>query len=286
MLEGLPRAGFARIAPPDGAFYIYADVTEMTDDSRELCDRILREAGVAVTPGLDFDPRRGAGTLRFSYAGSTEDIAEGLRRLEAWAARRRLTGAAGRRRFLKLSDRAAGVCWRCGHCAVRGRAMRPIKGEERYPDAASGSDRPARRARLALGAALVLAACAPTQTSSAAADTLYSRLGGQPAIEAVVGQFLTNVAADDRINGRFANADIPRLNRLLVEQICEATGGPCNYTGRDMRTTHTGMNITEAEFNALVEDLVAALDQFEVPEQEQSELLGALGGMKGDIVGV
>ena len=146
----------------------------------------------------------------------------------------------------------------------------------------------ARRAALglALGAALALAACAPTQSSSTAADTLYSRLGGQPAIEAVVDQFIANVAADDRINARFANADIPRLNRMLVDQICEATGGPCTYTGADMRTAHTGMNITEAEFNALVEDLVAALDQFEVPEQEKSELLGALGGMKGDIVGV
>ena len=75
MLEGLPRAGFTRIAPPDGAFYIYADVSEMTaeldGDSRALAARILAEAGVSVTPGLDFDPRRGAGTLRFSYAGAT-----------------------------------------------------------------------------------------------------------------------------------------------------------------------------------------------------------------------
>lgn len=87
MLEGLPKAGFDRIAPPDGAFYIYADVSAMTGDSRALASRILEEAGVSVTPGLDFDPRRGAGTLRFSYAGSTADIAEGLRRLEAWAGR-------------------------------------------------------------------------------------------------------------------------------------------------------------------------------------------------------
>ncbi|MFT3975272.1 MAG: aminotransferase class I/II-fold pyridoxal phosphate-dependent enzyme [Amaricoccus sp.] len=85
LLDGLPKAGFTRIAPPDGAFYIYADVGELTDDSRALCARILREAGVAVTPGLDFDPGRGARTLRFSYAGSTADVAEGLRRLEAWA---------------------------------------------------------------------------------------------------------------------------------------------------------------------------------------------------------
>ncbi len=86
MLDGLPRAGFTRIAPPDGAFYIYADVSDLTDDSRALSARILREAGVAVTPGLDFDPARGARTLRFSYAGATEDIAEGLRRLQAWTA--------------------------------------------------------------------------------------------------------------------------------------------------------------------------------------------------------
>ena len=85
MLEGLPKAGFDRIAPPDGAFYIYADVSAMTGDSRAFAARILREAGVAVTPGLDFDPGRGAGTLRFSYAGATADIAEGLRRLEAWS---------------------------------------------------------------------------------------------------------------------------------------------------------------------------------------------------------
>jgi aspartate/methionine/tyrosine aminotransferase len=93
MLEGLPKAGFDRIAPPDGAFYIYADVSELTSDSQALAARILREAGVAVTPGLDFDPRRGAGTLRFSYAGATEDMAEGLRRLEAW---HRAAGAAAR----------------------------------------------------------------------------------------------------------------------------------------------------------------------------------------------
>jgi aspartate/methionine/tyrosine aminotransferase len=84
MLGGLPRAGFARVAPPDGAFYVYADVSDMTSDSRDLCRRVLREAGVAVTPGLDFDPVRGHRTLRFSYAGSSADMIEGLRRLVAW----------------------------------------------------------------------------------------------------------------------------------------------------------------------------------------------------------
>ncbi|SDI03444.1 pyridoxal phosphate-dependent aminotransferase [Lutimaribacter saemankumensis] len=82
MLDGLPRAGFDRIAPPDGAFYVYADVSHLTDDSRAFCTEILEKAGVAVTPGLDFDPARGHGTLRFSYARSTADIEEGLARLE------------------------------------------------------------------------------------------------------------------------------------------------------------------------------------------------------------
>lgn len=81
MLDGLPKAGFDRIAPPDGAFYVYADVGHLTDDSRAFCAEILDKAGVAVTPGLDFDPARGHGTLRFSYARSTADIEEGLARL-------------------------------------------------------------------------------------------------------------------------------------------------------------------------------------------------------------
>ena len=88
MLEGLPKAGFTRIAPPDGAFYIYADVSDLTDDSLSFAAEILEKAGVAVTPGLDFDPARGARTLRFSYARATEDIAEGLRRLQAFMAAR------------------------------------------------------------------------------------------------------------------------------------------------------------------------------------------------------
>ncbi|MGY3436860.1 MULTISPECIES: pyridoxal phosphate-dependent aminotransferase [unclassified Marinovum] len=84
MLEGLPQAGFDRIAPPDGAFYVYADVSHLTDDSLVFSREILDEAGVAVTPGLDFDPLRGGGTLRFSYARSTADIREGLSRLKTF----------------------------------------------------------------------------------------------------------------------------------------------------------------------------------------------------------
>ncbi|MEP3333862.1 aminotransferase class I/II-fold pyridoxal phosphate-dependent enzyme [Sedimentitalea sp.] len=88
MLDGLPKAGFTNIAPPDGAFYVYADVSELTDDSRAFATEILEKAGVAVTPGLDFDPVRGHGTLRFSYARATADIEEGLSRLARFMADR------------------------------------------------------------------------------------------------------------------------------------------------------------------------------------------------------
>ena len=119
---------------------------------------------------------------------------------------------------------------------------------------------------------------------SAMTPTLYERLGGKGAITAVVDDFVGRVAADSRINGKFATADIPRLKRLLVEQICAASGGPCTYTGRDMKTAHAGMGITGPQFDALVEDLVATLDKFKVPAREKNELLSVLGPMKSDIV--
>ena len=98
-------------------------------------------------------------------------------------------------------------------------------------------------------------------------------------------KFVANVAADARVNSFFANTDIDKLKGHLRDQICAATGGGCTYTGRDMKTSHTGMGITEEQFDPVVEDLVKALDKFSVPQAEKDELLGALGGMKGDIVG-
>lgn len=88
MLDGLARAGFTKLAPPDGAFYIYAEVSDLTRDSLSFARDILHGAGVAVTPGLDFDPLRGHQTLRFSYARATEDIEEGLLRLADFMSRR------------------------------------------------------------------------------------------------------------------------------------------------------------------------------------------------------
>jgi hemoglobin len=116
--------------------------------------------------------------------------------------------------------------------------------------------------------------------------SLYERLGGLEAITAVVDSFVARCAGDERINEKFARSDVPRLKKMLVDQVCEATGGPCSYTGRDMRETHDGMAVTAGEFDALVEDLVATLDEFDVPKPEQDELLGLLGPMRADIVEV
>jgi len=87
LLNELPKAGFASFAPPDGAFYLYCDVSHLTDDASALAKRLLDEAGVAVTPGIDFDAERGNRFLRFSYAGTTADMAEAARRLQDWARR-------------------------------------------------------------------------------------------------------------------------------------------------------------------------------------------------------
>ena len=134
------------------------------------------------------------------------------------------------------------------------------------------------------GLALVatLSACSTMNTNTD--PTLYQRLGGMNAITAVVDDFVGNVAADDRINSQFAHTDIPHLKRMLVEQLCAGTGGPCTYTGRDMKSAHAGRNISGGQFNALVEDMVKSLNKFNVPAKEQNDLLAILGPMKGDIV--
>jgi hemoglobin len=93
-------------------------------------------------------------------------------------------------------------------------------------------------------------------------------------------------AGDDTINRKFERTDIPRLKEMLLDQVCEAAGGPCTYTGRDMRETHDGMEVTAGEFDALVKDLLATLDELDVPKADQDELLGLLGPMRGDIVEV
>ena len=116
--------------------------------------------------------------------------------------------------------------------------------------------------------------------------SLYDRLGGEGAVTAVVEDFVGRAAVDSRINGKFARTDVPRLKAMLVEQVSAASGGPGPYTGRGMRETHDGMGVTAGEFEALVGDLVATLEKFDVPSAEQQELLGILGPLRSDIVEV
>lgn len=130
-----------------------------------------------------------------------------------------------------------------------------------------------------------------TTNPTTSAPSLYTRLGGAAAIDTVVAVFIGNVAADPQINFFFAGvladssgARYRLLRQNLVQQICMVSGGPCLYMGRDMRTAHTGMNITVNHFNALVNDLVAAMNTLAVPQTEQNDLLGILGPLCHDVV--
>jgi hemoglobin len=140
------------------------------------------------------------------------------------------------------------------------------------------------RAVLMAVVALTVSACA----SAPPEPTLYQRLGGREAIKGVVDDFVANVVADPRVSGRFKGlqpAAVAKLQTNLADQICDATGGPCAYLGRDMKTVHAGMGITDVEWTATVEDLVKSLNKFKVGAKEQQELLAILGPMKKDIVG-
>jgi hemoglobin len=148
--------------------------------------------------------------------------------------------------------------------------------------AATGTPLPANfKPAPPLGAPATAAAPAPRAPRT---GSLFERLGGMPAISAVVDDFAGNVLADTRINKKFAKTDAPRLLANLKDFVCSATGGPCQYKGLDMKKSHKRMDVTAGEFNALVEDLVKTLDKFNVGETEKKELLGALAGLRGDIV--
>lgn len=119
-----------------------------------------------------------------------------------------------------------------------------------------------------------------------APDSLYARLGGLPAIQAVVPRFLERVASDERINYFFALSDLEALKGKLIDFFCSATGGPCAYAGRDMRSAHAALPIGPRHFDALVEDLTRTLDELHVPDREKRELLSTLGPLRGEIVNV
>lgn len=143
--------------------------------------------------------------------------------------------------------------------------------------------------RLKTLAAIAVLTLVPCAAGAQTEKPLYERLGGRTAIAAVVDEFVARVAADTRINKYFAAtasnpARLAEFKTKLVDQICEASGGPCKYMGKDMKSAHRGMGVSGADFDALVQDLVGALDKFKVGAREKEQLLGALGPMKGDIV--
>ena len=139
------------------------------------------------------------------------------------------------------------------------------------------------QAKVALvGASMLLMSYA---TVSSAEQNLYQRIGEQPGIATVVDGFLAKVGADDRVNGRFAETDMPKLRALLIEQVCEATGGPCTYSGKSMLEAHTGMNITDAEFGIIAAHFAAAMVDGGVGTDDSATIMGVLAGMHGDIVG-
>jgi hemoglobin len=148
---------------------------------------------------------------------------------------------------------------------------------------------------IALALCLLAVACAGgaargvgAQGQAGPQNTLYGRLGGIDAISAVVDEFIKIAGADARINKKFARTaqDGKRVRLHFIEQVCMLTGGPCKYTGDNMKKAHKNMGMTEGEFNAGVEDLIRALDKFNVPTPEKNELLNALARFKQDIVEV
>lgn len=129
---------------------------------------------------------------------------------------------------------------------------------------------------------------APPQAFAQQQASLYHRLGGYDAIAAVTDDFVGRLSGDPQLKHFFGGLSVDsqkKLRQHVVDFLCSATGGPCIYTGRDMKTSHTGLGITEADWSAAVTHLVATLDKFKVPEKEKSEVLGAISGLKGDIVG-
>jgi len=127
-----------------------------------------------------------------------------------------------------------------------------------------------------------LSAC---QTTPERDDWLYRQLGEREGISTLNETFILEVARDHRISAIFQDTDINRLHRLLTQQFCALAGGPCTYTGRTMYDVHRDMHVTDTDFNALVEDLILAMESRDIPVSAQNRLLAQLAPMKDDIVG-
>lgn len=141
---------------------------------------------------------------------------------------------------------------------------------------------------LVLAAMLVFCSLPANASSNQGGEkSLYQRVGGYDALAAVVDDFIGRLVSDKRFEKFFAgfsNDSKKRIRQHILDQFCGATGGPCIYLGRDMKTTHGGLGITEADWDAAAKHLVASLDKFKVPEKEKGELLVFVTSLKKDIV--
>ena len=117
-----------------------------------------------------------------------------------------------------------------------------------------------------------------------AAGPLYTDLGGESGVVAIVDQLLSNLADDQRINHFFAETNVKRFRAKLIEQFCFLSGGPCRYTGDSMKQSHAGMGVNPAAFNALVEDLIEAMEHCKVGTGAQNRLLALLAPMHADVI--
>jgi hemoglobin len=121
-------------------------------------------------------------------------------------------------------------------------------------------------------------------SSAIADDELYQAFGGYDRLTQIVADATDRLVADDRIKDTFDNINLVRFKKLLTDQLCELTGGPCKYTGRDMSASHKGLHLNQAEFNALVEGLQESMSKYDVPFRTQNRLLLLLAPMERDIV--
>jgi hemoglobin len=141
---------------------------------------------------------------------------------------------------------------------------------------------------LSIAIAVLLSCVGPARSVSAQSkDSLYKRLGGYDALAAVTDDFIGRLATDKTLGRFFVGASDNskmRIRQLVLDQLCAATGGPCFYIGRDMKTAHKGLGITEEDWNIAVKHLVATLTKFKVPEKEQKEVAAAISTLKADIV--
>ena len=140
---------------------------------------------------------------------------------------------------------------------------------------------------VALLCGILAMGCSAQAQSSSAAPTLYTRLGGYDAIAAVTDDFLGRLAADKQMSRFFVGVSADSLRKLrqhVVDQLCEASGGPCYYFGRSMKTVHAGLGITESDWQLTVKHLTATFDKFKVPEKERQQVIELFSTLKKDIV--